>query len=95
MRLLDLGYERWPDERIAAHAAVEQRIILTTDTDFGAIAVRRRDVGVVLFRGRSQRPAVMIGMLKALWTSHPSGIAAGTIVVIDNAGIRVRQGPEG
>ena len=92
--MLDLGYERWSDERIAAYAAAEQRMILTTDTDFGAIAVGRKDVGVILFRGRSQRPELMIEMLDALWLSQPTGVDPGAIVVIDNAGIRVRQRPE-
>lgn len=93
---LELGLERAPDDELLALAASQERIIVSGDTDFGALlALRdRRSPSVVLFRSRLTFTA---DDQFALIRDHLDDIApdldAGAVVVITDDRIRVRRLP--
>jgi len=93
---LELGLERAPDDELLALAASQERIIVSGDTDFGALlAFRdRRSPSVVLFRSRHTFTA---DGQYALICDHLDDIApdldAGAVVVITDDRIRVRRLP--
>lgn len=93
---LQLGLERAPDEELIEVAALQERIIVSGDTDFGALlALRdRRSPSVVLFRSRT---TITADDQFALIRDHLDDIApdlgAGAVVVISDDRIRVRRLP--
>lgn len=93
---LELGLERESDDELLALAAREGRVIVSGDTDFGALlALRNRKApSVILFRSRNtltaeDQHAVIGGHLEDL----TGDLAAGAVVVITDDRIRVRRLP--
>lgn len=93
---LELGLERASDEELLALAATQERIIVSGDTDFGALlALRDRlSPSLVLFRSRHR---VTAADQYALIGGHLDDIAAdldaGAVVVITDDRIRIRRLP--
>jgi predicted nuclease of predicted toxin-antitoxin system len=58
IHVVEAGLGELPDSAIFEHAAVERRIVVTFDLDFGELAVPElRHQGVILFRLRTARPS--------------------------------------
>lgn len=93
---IERGLERSSDDLLATLAANERRIIVSGDTDFGALlALRdRRSPSVILFRSRHTFSA---DSQHALLSAHLNDIAldleAGAVIVIADDRIRVRRLP--
>jgi predicted nuclease of predicted toxin-antitoxin system len=84
------------DEVIFARAAQEDRIVVSADTDFGTLLAMRRETkpSVILFRGAlSRRPALQVELLLANLPAAAEDLAAGAIVVLEPARIRIRSLP--
>jgi predicted nuclease of predicted toxin-antitoxin system len=79
----------FPDTAILSRAAAEQRILVTTDKDFGDRIYRDRfpHKGVVLLRIRDLRPASLIDALSKLLDAHAERIPD-TFVVVSEARVR-------
>lgn len=93
---LELGHERTPDDELLALAAAEKRVIVSGDTDFGALlALRnRRSPSVVLFRSRHTfNAASQYALINAHLTDIAADLEAGAVVVITDDRIRVRRLP--
>lgn len=93
---LELGHERTPDDELLALAASEGRVIVSGDTDFGALlALRdRRSPSVVLFRSRRTFSAdSQYALLRAHLDDIAPDLEAGAVVVITDDRIRVRRLP--
>lgn len=93
---LELGHERTPDDELLALAASEGRVIVPSDTDFGALlALRdRRSPSVVLFRSRRTFSAdSQYALLRAHLDDIAPDLEAGAVVVITDDRIRVRRLP--
>lgn len=76
----------------AARAEAEQRVILTSDKDFGDLVFRDRlaSGGVVLLRLEDLRVAEILARLQAVWSvveANPSG----RFIVITESKVRVRS----
>ena len=94
----DLSLVSAADHVIFDTAASESRIVISADTDFGAILALRQETSpsVILFRGATPRrpdhqAALLLSNLKQI---EPS-LTNGAIVVIEPGRIRVRSLPIG
>jgi predicted nuclease of predicted toxin-antitoxin system len=81
------------DEEVFDLAVREKRILVSADTDFGALLMMQRasQPSVVLFRGASQRrPENQIALLLAHLPSLAEALTQGSIVIFDDKGVRIR-----
>src|SRR5436189_6021830 len=85
-----IGMSRAADSDILQAAEAQMRIILTEDTDFGGLLVvaERKRPSVILFRDHSGRAAVRTRLLLEHLPQIAGDLAAGAIVVIDDASVR-------
>ncbi len=90
----DRGLADAEDEAILELAVAEARVIVTADTDFGALLVvrRQRRPSIVLFRqGAPRRPAAQAALLLANLPAIAADLDEGAIVTIRGDRMRVRR----
>ena len=93
----DIGLARASDEIIFDRAERENRILVSSDTDFGTILAFRgsKKPSVILFRSSDKRPERQAEVLFANLSRLAQALEVGAIVVIEDARIRVRSLPIG
>jgi predicted nuclease of predicted toxin-antitoxin system len=80
------------DSAIFAHAAVDRRVVVTFDLDFGELAVPgRRHAGVILFRLRTARRDYLRERLRVVITQAGPAIESGAIALVEDSRIRIRR----
>lgn len=92
----ELGLQAATDAEIFDRAADEQRVIVSADTDFGALLATRdaREPSVILFRRtRDSRPDRLAGLLQANLPRLEQSLIAGCVAVVEDNRIRVRMLP--
>ncbi len=92
----DLGLQRAYDAQVFERCAVEDRVLISADTDFGTLLATRNATkpSVVLLRRISQRrPAAQVKVLLANLPSVQAALDSGAVVVIEEARVRVRPLP--
>lgn len=85
-----------PDSTLMELAAGQDRIIVSADTDFGALLAEARATtpSVILVREMvNQRPAELVAVLLAQLDVLDEHLQAGAIVALTPTGIRVRPLP--
>lgn len=92
----DYGLAAAPDTEIFARAEQEDRVIVSADTDFGALLALRQapKPSVVLFRGATpRRPDAQAALLVANLPALAGALAQGAVVAIEPQRVRVRSLP--
>jgi predicted nuclease of predicted toxin-antitoxin system len=92
----ELGLERAADEQLLLLAAEQDRIVVSGDTDFGALLalLTRRSPSVILFRSRTLVDADSQAELLLAYLDDLAGdLEAGCVAVISDSRIRVRRLP--
>lgn len=91
----DLGLAAATDAEVLGRAAREHRVLISTDTDFGALLTRRtgKPLSLVLFRGAFDRsPEGPARTLLAMLPILESELERGAIAVISDR-LRIRRLP--
>jgi predicted nuclease of predicted toxin-antitoxin system len=90
----DRGMAEAEDEQVVELAQVEERVIVSADTDFGALLILRkqRRPSVILFRrGSPRRPVLQAESLLANLANLVEDLTHGAIVTFHRDRIRVRR----
>jgi predicted nuclease of predicted toxin-antitoxin system len=94
----DLGLQAARDEEIFEHAARDVRTVVSADTDFATLLALQRAAApsVILFRrARPRHPDLQVAALLANLPNVSRHLEQGSIVVLEEARIRVRALPIG
>lgn len=97
IHLRDQGLQRLSDEKIAAKALAERRIILTHDLDFGRIVALSRGQlpSVVTFRLTDMRAAEVNRRLEDVLERFAALLEEGALISVTDEAVRVRRLPVG
>ena len=92
----DINLHAAPDEEVFAEAERDERVIVSADTDFGALLALRGSVSpsFTLFRKTTGvRPSVIGSQLLELLHRYKQEIEAGCILTVTNDLVRIRLLP--
>jgi predicted nuclease of predicted toxin-antitoxin system len=91
----DVGDPRANDSVIMAWALANQHVVFTHDLDFGTMLALTRAIGpsVLQVRGKNVLPDHMGTLVVAAIHQHEADLAAGALLVVDEARRRVRLLP--
>ena len=97
VHIVDLGRRGAPDGVVMQLARLQERVLVSADTDFGELLARSHhsEPSVVLFRGDEVEPTALAATLLANLDQVEQTLTAGAIVVILDDRIRVRSLPIG
>ena len=92
----DIDLQAVPDELVFAEAERSERVIVSADTDFGALLALRESTSpsFILFRKTTGvRPSVIATQLLDLIPRYQQEIESGCILTVTNDLVRIRRLP--
>lgn len=96
IHVLDYQMHASIDEAIFERAAVESRVVVSADTDFGALLALREATSpsVILFRGPSpQRADEQVALILNALPVVDTALQRGAIVILERHRLRLRELP--
>lgn len=96
VHLRDLGMQAAPDPAVLQRAQVDERVLVSADTDFGGLLSRSRATGpsvLLIRRLAGRRAAEQSAIILANLDQIAEDLAAGAVVVIGDDWIRIRRLP--
>lgn len=96
VHVADCGLSRADDEVILERAESEQRVVVSGDTDFGALLADAGApvVSAILYRRRTRRrPHEQLVVVLTNLAAIEADLDAGAVVIIEDGGMRVRRLP--
>ena len=96
VHVAELGLARADDVEVMSHASADGRVLISADTDFGALLSASGAClpSVILLRRASQRhPDRQLGLLLMNLEALRPDLLAGAVVVIEDTRVRVRGLP--
>ncbi len=97
VHLREIGLQSAPDSEVLSRAILEDRVIISTDMDFGDLLATKElsRPSVILFRRVARkndlRLALILNNLKAI----RADLERGSIVILESSRIRIRRLPIG
>ena len=96
IHVLDYGMHAATDEAVFERAAVESRVVVSADTDFGTLLALREvaSPSVILFRAASLRRAEdQVALIVRALPSIDAALRRGAIVILERHRLRLRDLP--
>jgi predicted nuclease of predicted toxin-antitoxin system len=96
VHLRDLGMQAAPDPAVLQCARVDERVLVSADTDFGGLLSRSRATGpsiLLIRRLAGRRAAEQSAIILANLDQIAEDLTAGAVVVIGDDWIRIRRLP--
>jgi len=93
----DYGLQATSDDEIFQRARDENRVVVSADTDFGTLLAlkQEQEPSVILIRQHDRRPERLGAVLVANLPLIAEALRRGSIVVLEDARIRIRTLPIG
>ena len=92
----EVGLSRASDDVVMATARAEQRVLVSADTDFGAILARTRAASpsfILMRRAANERPAEQAALVLNNLEAVAEDLDAGAVVVLGERTLRIRRLP--
>ena len=96
VHLRDLGMQAAPDPAVLQRAQVDERVLVSADTDFGGLLSRSRATGpsvLLIRRLAGRRAADQSAIILANLDQIAEDLTAGAVVVIGDDWTRIRRLP--